>query len=158
MAAGVGPGTGTYFAREKKEGKNASSVVEREQDGVKDSSPALLGSCTRGWRRCARSRRNYFLFSDPEREVDCLTSCSSRVPSHTHICGRQSLRNIFCSHGIIHGQNRNCPIYTNITSDVTQALHISFTFKSVLKIIKLCKNTILSESCGYRICLSSVSI
>lgn len=32
------------------------------------------GSCTRGWRRRARSRRNYFLFSDPEREVDCLTS------------------------------------------------------------------------------------
>lgn len=87
-----------FFARQKKKKKKiASSVVEREQDGVKDSSSALLGSCTRGWRRRARSRRNYFLFSDPEREVDCLTSCSSRPRPCAHVCVRQPLRNIFCS-------------------------------------------------------------
>lgn len=88
--------------------KNASSVVEWEQDGVKDSSTVLLGSCTRGWRRRARSRRNYFLFSDPEREVDCLTGCSSRPCPSAHVCVRESVRITFCSDGLIHGKCRNC--------------------------------------------------
>lgn len=111
------------------EKKNASSVVEREQDGVKDSSPALLGSCTRGWRRRARSRRNYFLFSDPEREVDCLTSCSSRLCPCAHICVLQSARNIFCSYGLIHRRNRNYPIlllFIYFPTDVTQSPSVFF--------------------------------
>lgn len=138
MAAGVGPSTGTYFARQKK--KTASSVVEREQDGVKDSPAALLGSCTRGWRRRARSRRNYFLFSDPEREVDCLTSCSSRPCPCAHVCVRQSLWNIFCSDyndSSSWTKQKLSDLQYDIFPLVTQSPHVSSTFKSVSKCKKV---------------------
>lgn len=107
--------------------KNASSVVEWEQDGVKDSSTALLGSCTRGWRRRARSRCNYFLFSDPEGEVDCLTGCSSRPCPSAHVCVRESVRITFCSDDLIHGKCRNC-LTMVFPTDVAQSPYVSLKF------------------------------
>lgn len=112
-----------------------------EQDGVKDSSPALLGSCTRGWRRRARSRRNYFLFSDPEREVDCLTSCSSRPCRCTHICVRQSVRNILQRWYNSWTKQQLSDLHYDIFPLMLHNHLVSSSFKSVLKVIN--KNIII---------------
>lgn len=90
-------------------------------DGNKMASRILplpcSGSCTRGWRRRARSRRNYFLFSDPERGVDCLTS---RPRPCAHACVRETLRTTFCSRGLIRGRSRQLSDHVSPT-DVTQS-------------------------------------
>lgn len=55
----------------------AHYAVDWEQDGVKDSFFVVHGSSTHGWRRRARSRHNYFLFSCPVREADVLVQVST---------------------------------------------------------------------------------